>query len=295
MELRQLEYFLSVAEELHFGRAAERLHITQPPLSRQIMELEAELGVRLFDRTSRGVRLTPSGEYLKKEAAWLLQRSETIKERIALIDEESGHRVRIGFVGSAIYSFLPELIGELKRNKSDLWFEFFEIGTDEQAKALVAGKIDIGFMRSWLHESGIRFAPLADETLSVVYADSLLVEGMSEPGLGNLAHLPFIAYSRTCAPVLQEVADRICARAGFNPRKVFIADQYDSVLRLVGAGLGWAIVPTLAYRNSSLEIRSIELSDLPERIVIGFASREDEADPYVLDLIERIERFFSRK
>ena len=148
-------------------------------------------------------------------------------------------------------------------------------------------------MRSWMREGGIRFVPLAEETLSVVYASSLREEGQREPSLSDLAPLPFIAYSKSCAPVLQEVADRICARAGFNPRKVFVADQYDSVLRLVGAGLGWAIVPTLAYRNSRLEMRSMEFADLPERIVIGFASREDESDPYVLGLIEGIEKFFA--
>jgi DNA-binding transcriptional LysR family regulator len=290
MDIRQLGYFLSVAEELHFGRAAERVHISQPPLSRQIMELEEELGVKLFDRTTRGVRLTPAGEYLKIEAQRILQQSELIKERIAQIGEEAGHRIRLGFVGSAIYSFLPELVGRLKKDKPELSFEFFELGSDEQAKALLSGKIDLGIIRSWIKEGGISFTPIAEETLSVVYADSLYqaVEGGSV--LGNLARLPFITFSEACAPVLKEVGDRICARAGFSPQRAFISDHYDSVLRFVAAGLGWAIVPTLAYKNSRLDMRSIELADLPERIVIGVASREDESDPLILELIGDIKR-----
>jgi DNA-binding transcriptional LysR family regulator len=294
MDIRQLEYFLSVAEELHFGRAADRLHISQPPLSRQIMDLEKELGTKLFDRTTRGVRLTPAGEYLKKEAERLLQHSALIKERIARIEEESGHRVRLGFVGSAIYSFLPELVGRIKREKPDAFFEFFELGSAEQAKALASGKIDIGFLRSWIHEGEINFIPLAEETLSVVYADSLELPRGEACTLKALSRVPFIAFSASCAPVLEEIAERICARAGFSPRKAFIADQYDSVLRFVAAGLGWAIVPTLAFKNSRLDMRSMELTDVPERIIVGLASREDESDPYILEMIDEIKSAFAQ-
>ena len=286
-----MEYFLSVAEELHFGRAAKRVNISQPPLSRQIMELEEELGAKLFDRTSRGVRLTPAGEYLKKEAAYLLQRSSRIRDGVRKVAEETAFIVRLGFVGSAIYSFLPELLGRVARERKNLVFELSELGTDEQVRGLASGRIDIGFVRSWMGEGVVRFSPLANETLSIVYAESLVKVGVRS--IDQLAGLPFIGFSRSCAPLLEELAERICHRAGFSPRKSFIADQYDSVLRCVAAGIGWAIVPSLAVANSRLELRSIELSEIPERIVIGLATRADESDPRLLDLIELIERYLN--
>jgi Transcriptional regulator len=293
MEIRHLKYFLGVAEELHFGRAAEKMHISQPPLSRQILDLEDELGVKLFDRTTRGVRMTPAGEYLKKEAEQLLKRAERIKADVARAADESGHRVRLGFVGSAIYSFLPELMGRIARRRPEAAFEFFELSSDEQARALDSGRIDLGFVRSWIHEGGVRFAPLSEETLSVVFSDSLYSADQGEFSLASLAGLPSIAFSDACAPTLQSIIDSVCARAGFSPRRAFVANQYDAVLRFVASGFGWAIVPTLAYENSRLEMRSIELSDLPERIVIGLAWREDESDSYILGLIEDVKRYFA--
>jgi DNA-binding transcriptional LysR family regulator len=294
MDLRHLTYFLAVAEELNFGRAAERLHISQPPLSRQIMELEEELGVALFERGPRGVKITPAGLYLEKEAVRLLGRVALVKERIGSIQSEGSRVVRIGFVASAMYSFLPELIGELGRELGGLSFDFVELASSAQADSLLQGRIDIGFVRSWIDEEGVRFVPLAEESLSLVR--SAVIAPAGDTGeLELYAELPFIAFSKGGAPGIAECADKACAGAGFSPKTVFIAGQFDSVLRLVAAGLGWSIVPTTALHGSRLGLVSSELLEQPERIIIGAALREDEDDPVILSLLDIADRHLSSR
>jgi DNA-binding transcriptional LysR family regulator len=285
MDLRHLTYFLAVAEELNFGRAAERLHISQPPLSRQIMELEEELGVALFERGPKGVKITHAGQYLEKEAVRLLGRVALVKERIGAMRGGGPRLVRVGFVASAMYSFLPDLIGEFNRELRELSFEFVELATKAQAGSLLAGRIDIGFVRSWIDVEGIRFVPIANESLSLVR--SAQIAPVDDNGdLEQYASLPFIAFSKEGAPGIAECASEACASAGFSPNTVFTAGQFDSVLRLVAAGLGWSIVPTSALFGSRLDIVSNELLKQPERIIIGSALREDEDDPVVLSLLE---------
>jgi DNA-binding transcriptional LysR family regulator len=297
MEIRHLKYFLSVAEELNFGRAAEKMHISQPPLSRQIMDLEEELGAKLFERTSKGVELTPAGRYLRHEAARLVSMSELIKDRVATIGRESSHHIRIAFVGSVLYSFIPELVRFLRNEMPSLSLELKELPSAEQAKALAAGKIDVGFVRSWLSEAGVRFVPVAEEMLSVALGRELPGLAAGAASLDCLASLPFIAFSDNCAPGLADLAEHICLRAGFTPQTVFVANQYDAVLRFVAAGLGWTIAPTMAVKNSTLEsdLVSFELSDLPERIVVGMALRDGEDNPLILELADSVRRYFLQR
>ena len=134
MELRHLVYFRAVAGELNFSRAAGKLNMSQPPLSRQISELECELGVSLFKRGPHGVTLTPAGRYLELEASRLLGRVELLKERIGKVELCASRLVRIGFVSSAMYSFLPDLVASFRVSFPELTFDFIELGTDEQGR-----------------------------------------------------------------------------------------------------------------------------------------------------------------
>jgi len=293
MELRQLEYFLTVAEELHFGKAAERVHISQPPLSRQIMELEEELGTKLFDRTTRGVKLTSAGEYLKVEARNYLSRGELIKERVRGMGSASERRVRLGFVSSALYSFLPGLLAGLSRDMPGLSFDLFELCSDDQVKAIASGKLDLGFVRSWSRESGVDFVPLVEEALSVVFGPTLSPGLGADPSLADFRFLPFIALTESCAPILAEVSNRLCVRSGFKPVPAYTADQFDIALRLAAAGVGWSILPSLVYRDARLDLRSAELRDAPEKLVIGLASRVDEEDGRITELASYLREVFA--
>jgi DNA-binding transcriptional LysR family regulator len=288
MELRHLAYFRAVAEELNFSRAAKRLNISQPPLSRQIGELEYELGVRLFNREPHGVSLTHQGEYLLEEAQRLLGRVDSLKERICHIEIGAARLIRIGFVSSAMYSFLPDLVGKFNKAFPELSFEFRELATGEQGKALLSGNIDIGFVRSWIVEDGLRFVPMIEEKLSVVYARSLR-DSPVPSCLADFRDYPFIAFSGSCAPGMAEYANLVCARDGFVPKTVYSAGQFDSVLQLASAGLGWSIVPTVALARPKPELESIPVQSLEDGIRIGIAIREDDTDRVIAEL-ERITR-----
>lgn len=280
MDFRQLTYFLAVAEELSFSRAADRIHISQPPLSRQVMDLEEELGTRLFERTAKGVRLTEAGSFLKIEAKRILGLEERTRSRIRDMASGGERTLRIGFVGSAMYSFLPDFIAALKKELPGLKLELEELSSESQARALTSGKIDLGILRSWIQEPGIAFEPIAEETLSMVFP---VGEETADPPkrLSDLAGEPFIGFSRSCAPGVSELAQRICERAGFIPRTIFIANEYASVLRLVSAGLGWSIVPSMTLGSKGPGLGSVELDDLAERLVMGTAIRSDENDELV--------------
>jgi Transcriptional regulator len=290
MELRHLAYFRAVAEELNFSRAAERLHISQPPLSRQIGELEDELGVALFRRGPHGVTLTHEGAYLLDESRRLLGRVDSLKERIGNVEISAARLIRIGFVASAMYSFLPDLVGRFHKEFPGLSFEFLELATGEQGKALLSGKIDLGFVRSWIVEDGVRFVSLAEEALSIIYSRSLTASSIPYR-IADFRDLPFVSFSGSCAPGMAEYANLVCARDGFAPRTVYSAGQFDSVLRLVSAGLGWAIVPTIALDRQGTDLESLPVKSLEDKIMIGIAIREDDTDRVIAEL-ERITREF---
>lgn len=293
MDLRQLSSFMAVAEELHFGRAAERLHISQPPLSRQIMDLEEELEARLFERTPKGVELTPAGAYLKIEASKLLSAATSIQELIRKIGGSGTRRVRIGYVGSAMQSFLPELVGVFRKRLPQLSYEFVEMGSDEQGKALRTGKIDLAFLRSWQRESGIHFISLFEESLFIARARDFPGPEGDCAELASYRELPYIAFSKTCAPGIAERAKGACERAGFVPHAVFTANDFDTALRLIVAGLGWSIIPSLTLRNPPLDVLVSEIAGLPEHIAMGMATRGDEGDRIVHELLEISLEWFS--
>ena len=294
MELRHLSYFRAVASELNFSRAARKLNISQPPLSRQIMELEEELNVALFKRGPRGLSITPAGRFLEQEAAKLLGRIEVIRERIGKSELWESRMVRIGFVPSAMYSFLPELVGVIKQAYPDLSFEFLELSSSDQREALLSSRIDLGFVRAWIVKDGIKFIPLAEESLSIVYSSSLVILKKNE-GIKRFKELPFISFSKTTAPSISHYANMICANAGFNPRVVSTSGQLDSVLRLVSAGLGWSIVPTQSLSNFNMKISARALEDLPERIIMGIAIQEVDNDLLVSSLLDIAVDFFRKR
>lgn len=292
MELRHLVYFRAVASELNFSRAAKKLNISQPPLSRQIMELEEDLKVTLFKRGPRGLTITPAGRFLAQEVTKLLGRIEIIKERIGKAELWDSRLVRIGFVPSAMYSFLPELIGMFKQTFPALSFEFLELSSSDQREALLSSRIDLGFARAWIVKDGIKFIPLAEESLSLVYSASMINLKKNE-GINRFKELPFISFSKTSAPSISHYANMICANAGFSPRVASTSGQLDSVLRLVSAGLGWSIVPTKSLSNFNMKINARELKDLPEMIILGIAIQEGNNDLLVSSLLDIAVNFFS--
>jgi DNA-binding transcriptional LysR family regulator len=169
------------------------------------------------------------------------------------------------------------------------------MGTDEQAKALRTGRLDLAFLRSWQKESGISFLPLIEETLAMARATDFTRPSGDCNELSSYKDLPFIAFSQSCAPGMSERISHACERAGFVPRAIFTADQFDTALRLIAAGLGWSIVPLSSLYNFPTRLEITRLDNLPERVEIGVAAREGEGDRIIQELIRISQEWFSRR
>jgi DNA-binding transcriptional LysR family regulator len=293
MELRHLRYFLAVAEELHFGRAAERLGIEQPPLSRQIQNLEADLGARLFDRTKRRVGLTAQGRFLKVEAARLLEQADLVRNNIRLLEEGTSGTVRLGYVGAAMYSLLPAVLTALRARCPDLGTQLVELGNEEQVRALGAGEIDLGFVRSPLEAKGLTVRPAFLEPYALVLPRAHPLAGQKRVALAAVAEEPFVSFARECAPGMVDEIHAICRRAGFAPRLAHSTSQIHTILRLVESGLGYSIVPASVGSRQDFAVRFVELHGIPERTGLSVLSNPALQSPQaarVLEVVRLLER-----
>jgi DNA-binding transcriptional LysR family regulator len=251
MELRHLRYFVAVAEELHFGRAAERLHIAQPPLSRQIRDLERELEAPLFERVPRGVELTAAGRAFLPEARLVLAQAERAQRTVRRAARGEIGRLRVGFVEAAAdASVLPDVLGFFRLHLPDIGVSLFEMDAQEQAEALRAERIDVGMLDSppadadrWLHVE-----PVYAEPMMVAIPDAHPLAARARLALGDLAPEPFVFFSRLSDPTLHDALTARCRAAGFAPRVVQEAGGWHTVASLVAAGVGVAFAPQSVAR-----------------------------------------------
>jgi DNA-binding transcriptional LysR family regulator len=244
MEFRQLRYFVTVAQELHFGKAAERLEITQPALSKQIRVLETELGIQLFTRTKRTVKLTKAGEIFLSEARQLLQQADRaikLAQRTAL--GEVG-RLTIGFTATAIYTVLPELIGRFRVHYPQVELEMLELCTEDQVTALNRSEIDLGFLHPPIDARGLEIYPiLAEEFVAVLPKQHYLLFKQSL-SLEDLAQESFILHPRSEGPFLYDEFLKLCHQAEFKPQIVKEVGSHQTRICLVAAGMGITFIPT---------------------------------------------------
>jgi len=259
MELRHLKYFLAVAEELNFTKAAEKLFISQPPLSRQIMELEEELQACLFIRNNKKVELTEAGKYFEKEVKVLFQNLERISVKTKKIAENVSGEFRIAYISSIYSEVISKLIKHLKAEFPFVNFKLFEVSTTKQIDALEQGKIDLGIIRSPIKSPKIKSQLWFQEGFSVVYNNSL-IQINSEKEIPNLKDETFVFFNKDYAPHYHEVLLELCAFYGFTPKVVHESNNINSIVQLVKNGLGISIVPSnIAKNNSDTEIGFIEL------------------------------------
>jgi DNA-binding transcriptional LysR family regulator len=243
MELRHLRYFRAVAIELHFGRAAEKLHIAQPPLSYQIRQLETELGFELFHRTKRSVALTPAGQVFLMQVNRIFQQLEQAIEIGRKTSRGELGQVSIGFVGSATYHILPLILQQFRDRYPQVQIELHELTTDRQLIWLHDGKIDIGLMRPPIIEPGVSSQVIFQESLVVVLPITHQLATMTTIDLASLAPEPFILFPRQLAPGLYDPIITLCQSAGFSPLVVQECIQMQTIVSLVSANLGVSILP----------------------------------------------------
>jgi DNA-binding transcriptional LysR family regulator len=249
MELRHLRYFIAVAEELHFGRAAERLCIAQPPLSQQIQQLERELGFVLLQRTQRKVALTVAGQLFLEEARGVL---DTLEKAVT-----AGRRVArgevgwlgIGFVGTATYAFLPTVLAAFQERCPDVELVLRELVSAKQAQALRDRRIHVGLARPAILAEDILSEPVVREPLVAALPTAHPLARFEQLPMAALAAEPFILFPRHPQPSYADFVHSVCEQAGFLPNVAQETAEIHTAISLVAAGLGLTLVPASVQRT----------------------------------------------
>jgi len=275
MELRHLRYFVAVAEELHFGRAAQKLGMAQPPLSQQIRRLEQELGVLLLQRTKRRVQLTEAGRAFLEEARKTLSQVERAAEAAQRAGRGEVGRLTIGFLGAATYSLLPSILIAFRHRYPDVEVELHELKTSELIAALRERRIQVGFVRLPVDDKLLTVEPILREELLVALPDRHPLASRAHISFRDLAQEAFLMPPRQLAPTFHEQVLNLSHEAGFTPKLGAEASQLQTIINLVAAGMGISLVPESVQ---NLAGRGVVFKRLPEpapTVEIAVAWRRD--------------------
>jgi len=282
MDLRQLRYFTALAETLNFHRAAERLNISQPPLTVAIRKLEAELGVALFERGTRGVRLTAAGEAALVPAREALAQAQLVREAVAQGGRGQLGRLRIGFVGSAVSERLPRIISAYRQQFPRVELELEEGASAEIVEAIEARKLDAGLVRlPIMRRVALELDVIEDDELVAAMPESHALARRKAIALEELEGQPFILHGPVS--VLHVTTILACQKAGFTPRVAQEGTQVQTILSLVQSGLGVGLVPARMARFAPESVRLMPLTE-PIAIEMGIAYRPD-AEPLVRNFV----------
>lgn len=289
MELKHLRSFVAVAEERHFGRAAERLHIAQPPLSRQIRRLEAELGEPVLYRTTRSVELSPAGEVLLERGREILAAVDSALADARRAARGQYGRLGIGFTGSSTYAMLPALAAALRAELPGVVLDLRgELLTPAQVARLLDGSLDVGFLRPPVNERGLSTEVLRSEPLVAVLPEGHALAASESVPLELLGDEPFVTYP--FRSVVHDAVEDACARHGFQPTAAHEVAETATLVSFVAAGLGVSLVPasvrTMTVRGAVYR----PLTEDPTRVELAVAWRRDDERPLLRRALEVIRR-----
>ncbi len=289
--LRQLEQFVAVGEELHFGRAAQRLHMHQAPLSQAIQKLEVSLGLQLFERTHRSVSLTPAGALLLDDARDLIERSQRfIRSAHQLSLGEIG-RLTVGFVSTAMYGPLPAIVHAFGERYPEVDLRLREGTSDVQLRQLEAEEIDIGLVLGQLPGDlgGIRGKPILTERLIVALPASWPAERFGETATVQLERLqsePLLTIPRQVGQTLYDAIVDAFSRRGLSPRFGQEGIQMQTLLGLTAAGLGYTIVPESMKMLARPDVRFAEIAGNAPRVELQIAWRTRDPNPLTRNFLQ---------
>jgi DNA-binding transcriptional LysR family regulator len=243
MDLRHLRVFIAVADELHFGRAAERLHVSQPPVSQAIKELEEELGLRLFERTSRHIELTKGGETVLHDARAVLTRLELLRENARKVAQGNVGTLLIGTTTLATFSFLPDVLRRFNQDFPQVHVTLTESTSDQILTGVEKEIFDIGCMFTMpIKVDGLTYRPIGRDPLIVALPAAHKAAQYERVPLEILANDKFLVFERQSGPLMFDSMVELCMRHGFSP-KIFTARLMPTIISLVSSGVGVALVP----------------------------------------------------
>jgi DNA-binding transcriptional LysR family regulator len=287
VELRHLRYFVAVAEELHFGRAAVRLGIAQPPLSQQIRQLEQELGAALFNRTKRRVELTPAGRAFLEHTRQILAETERAKRVARRAGRGEIGRLAIGFVSSADLDVLPRVLRAWHERFPDVEVELHALLTAAQVEALGHGRIDVGFIRLPTDETGLVVDAIQREPLIAVLPERHDLARRARVRLRDLANETMLLFARHTAPGYFDVFIGACRRAGFTPR-LLAPGSMQTNLALVAAGLGVSLMPASIRNLRRAGVVYRPLTPPVPQVDMAVAYRRDEPSAIVAAFLQTV-------
>jgi DNA-binding transcriptional LysR family regulator len=288
MELRHLRYFQAVAQTLNFTRAAEQLHIAQPPLSRQIQQLEEEIGVSLLER-SRPLRLTEAGRYFHEHSTALLHQLDTLRDNTRRIGLGQKTWLGIGFAPSTLYGVLPELIRQLRADTAlELELGLSEMTTRQQVDALKAGRIDVGFGRILIDDSAVVQQVLSEDRLMAVLPAGHRLLGR-DVSLAELANEPFVLYPGSPRPSYADHVLALFASHGLQIRVVQWTNELQTAIGLIAAGIGITLVPEAVRILHRDDIGYVSLKEDNATSPIILSHRAGDVSTSLRHCLERVE------
>ena len=287
MELRHLRYFVAVAEELHFRRAAERLHMSQPPLSQQIRQLEEEVGATLLLRNQRKVELTAAGAAFLVRAREILEAVEDAARQARRVQRGEVGRLAVGFVGSAMYSFVPELLRAFREQAPDIALRLHELGTTEQLRQLDDGRLDVGFLRTPGRRPGLSFETVLEEPVVVAMPDVHPLAQRSLVRLSDLVGESLVLLTPAGSPGLRAALASSIAQLGGEERIIQEVAEMQTVIGLVAAGVGISLVPESVRALVRHGVTYRPLDDTAPVVRLAMAWRATDESPVLTAFLEK--------
>jgi len=279
LELRHFTYFLAVAEELHFRKAAERLFISQPGLSRQIKQMEEIIGAELFIRNKRNVSLTAAGMYLKKEISYIFNHIDFTVKQTALIDDGSEGEIRIGFLGSAMQTVIPNLLIKVNKEFPKIQFSLEEMSNYDQVNGILSDELDIGFVRLARVPDGVSIKQVQTDTFSLVLPGNHFLNQENFTSVAQVSKEHFVLFSSDYSSIYYDKIMSICEDQGFTPIVSHKSVHAQTIFKLVESGLGVAIVPTSLQYGFDLKVKFLEIPRISQRAELSVIWKEDNRNP----------------
>ena len=293
MEFRHLRYFMALADEGNFGRAARRLHISQPPLTRQIRQLEDEFGAQLFERTSKGVDLTEAGHLFREEAARILALAQQAAERTRKAGRGQLGRLDVGIFGSAVLNVIPRLILEFRRCYPEVEVHLHTMTRPEQVVALQEGRLTVGFVRVFPDAPEMAVETVLKERLMVAINRDNELSRHREVAVRAFAGQPLILFPSSPRPSLGDHIVALCHAEGFQPRVAQEVEDVVTSIALVSCGFGICVVPECATRLRLPHVVYRPLKGSEQLIELGCAYRPDDRSPILRSFLDVVRQFRS--